>query len=676
MKNLKLSLKIGIGFGLLIIIACALGGMAIINMKTVEEGATHLAREYIPEVAIANDLERNSLMTMYQMRGYALSEEQQFWELGQVQYAEVLAMLEKAEAHAQKFPRLVKLKEQVQVARKEVEEYGRLAEQTNELIVSMAEDRKNMDAGAGEYISSCGNYLTAMNAKMKRQIAAGDPSYALNERLQKITWINDIIDLGNTVRVRNFKSQATRDPELFESALAIFPDIRKLIDELEKITTEQDDLAQLQAVRVGADQYRNAMESFILSWKELQALSKTRGAAADEVLVAAQDTAKAGMTQTQDIADSAVNSLNTASITMLIGLAIALILGIVIATFLTRAITKPIAKGVKFAEAMAVGDFTQTLDIDQKDEVGILAASLNNMVTRLREIVAEVQSASENVASGSEELSASSESLSQGAAEQAASVEEVSSSMEQMSANIRQNAENAKQTETIATKASNDALEGGTAVNQAVGAMKDIAEKISIIEEIARQTNLLALNAAIEAARAGEHGKGFAVVAAEVRKLAERSGSAAQEISELSTNTVGVAENAGKMLNDLVPEIQKNAQLVQEIAAASQEQDAGAEQISKAVEQLDQVIQQNASAAEEMASTSEELSSQAEHLQGSMSFFRINGQSNRAHGREKTARTVTASAQSKKHAVGGDKKKSALALDMSSDEDDSEFERF
>ncbi|WP_235264124.1 methyl-accepting chemotaxis protein, partial [Geoalkalibacter ferrihydriticus] len=206
---------------------------------------------------------------------------------------------------------------------------------------------------------------------------------------------------------------------------------------------------------------------------------------------------------------------------------------------------------------------------------------------------------------------------------QAAAAEEASSSMEQMAANIRQNADNAMQTEKIAAKSAQDARQGGEAVGKTVTAMKQIADKISIVEEIARQTNLLALNAAIEAARAGEHGKGFAVVAAEVRKLAERSQTAAAEISDLSGSSVEIAEQAGKMLTQMVPDIQKTAELVQEIAAASKEQDAGAEQVNKAIQQLDQVIQQNASASEEMASTSEELSSQAEQLQQAIAYFKV-----------------------------------------------------
>ena len=324
----------------------------------------------------------------------------------------------------------------------------------------------------------------------------------------------------------------------------------------------------------------------------------------------------------QERADLAVAQETQSGIAMA-SAGVASLLAVLIAILITRAITGPLAKSVQFAETIAAGDLMTTVDLDQKDEIGQLGAALNGMVARLKQVVQDVKVASEQVTSGSQELSGSSEEMSQGATEQAASAEEASSSMEQMAANIRQNADNAVQTEKIAVKSAADAKVGGESVAQTVVAMKDIADKISIIEEIARQTNLLALNAAIEAARAGEHGKGFAVVAAEVRKLAERSQNAAAEISELSSSSVEVAEEAGEMLAKMVPDIQRTAELVQEIAAASKEQDSGAEQVNKAIMQLDQVIQQNASASEEMASTSEELSSQAEQLQDTISFFRV-----------------------------------------------------
>ena len=292
-----------------------------------------------------------------------------------------------------------------------------------------------------------------------------------------------------------------------------------------------------------------------------------------------------------------------------------------IAYFISRKIKLALGEAVNVANDLSEGSLMARVQVTSSDETGQLLQAMKNMVEKLRTVVDSVRTASDNVASASRQMSSSTQEMSQGATEQAASAEEVSSSMEEMSSNIKQNADNAHQTEKIALKAAEDAREGGKSVTETVAAMKDIATKISIVEEIARQTNLLALNAAIEAARAGEHGKGFAVVASEVRKLAERSQTAAAEIRELSASSVEVAERAGEMLTRIVPDIQKTAELVQEINAASNEQNTGAEQINKAIQQLDQVIQQNASATEEIASTAEELSSQAEQLHESIGFF-------------------------------------------------------
>ncbi len=332
-----------------------------------------------------------------------------------------------------------------------------------------------------------------------------------------------------------------------------------------------------------------------------------------------------------------------------------------------------------------IADGNLMVNVKPRSAEDDLMIALASMVEKLGNVVNDVKAAADNVAAGSREMSGNSEQMSQGATEQAAAAEEASSSMEQMSANIKQNADNAMQTEKIAVKSSEEANEGGKAVAQTVSAMKEIADKINIVEEIARQTNMLALNAAIEAARAGEHGKGFAVVAAEVRKLAERSQSAAGEISELSASSVEIAEKAGRLLADILPSIEKTADLVKEITAASREQDAGAEQINKAIQQLDQVIQKNASAAEEMSSTAEELSAQAEHLQGAVAFFRTEdthrassakpGQARKAELKKQPSK-VPAKAEANGYGMKKVSNERGFALNMDNDTLDAEFERF
>ncbi len=300
----------------------------------------------------------------------------------------------------------------------------------------------------------------------------------------------------------------------------------------------------------------------------------------------------------------------------------AFLLAVVIGLWITLSVTRPLSQAVAVANQLAEGDLTARIEVDSRDETGMLLAAMKNMVEKLSDIITEVRAAADNLSSAAEEVSATAQSLSQGSSEQAASVEETSASIEQMSASINQNTENAKVTDGMASKAAKEAGEGGEAVGQTVAAMKSIAEKIGIIDDIAYQTNMLALNAAIEAARAGEHGKGFAVVAAEVRKLAERSQVAAQEIGEVAGDSVSLAEKAGRLLDEIVPSIRKTSDLVQEITAASEEQSAGVGQINTAMAQLNQTTQQSASASEELAATAEEMGSQAEQLQQTMAFFR------------------------------------------------------
>jgi len=314
---------------------------------------------------------------------------------------------------------------------------------------------------------------------------------------------------------------------------------------------------------------------------------------------------------------------------LIVGVA-ATVLLVAVGLFIVSSILKQLggepAYVIEITQKVAQGDLTQDINVNTGDTTSMLAY-IKEMVSRVTHVIIEIRGSVDALSSAAEELSSTAQSLSQSSNEQAASVEEVSSSLEEMNATIAQNTENSQITNNVATKASKEAEEGGGAVTSTVEAMKRIAEQIKIIDEIAYQTNLLALNAAIEAARAGEHGKGFSVVAAEVRKLAERSQVASQEIGNVAGNSVKLAEQAGKLLESIVPSIKKTADLVQEITAASQEQTAGVGMVNKAMDQLDTLTQQNASSAEELAATAEETNGQAEQLMEAVSFFKLNEKS-------------------------------------------------
>jgi methyl-accepting chemotaxis protein len=336
---------------------------------------------------------------------------------------------------------------------------------------------------------------------------------------------------------------------------------------------------------------------------------------------------------TNQAGNAAYQGIRTTILAIIIG---GFILSIVLGLLVTRVI-KGIVGGepqeaARIAGDVARGDLTVEVPLRHGDSSSMMA-SIKEMVARLSEVIGQTLTASNNLVAASQQVSATAQTLSQGASEQAASVEETSASMEEMSASISQNNENAKVTGGIATRTAQETQDGGKAVQETVHAMKQIASKIAIIDDIAYQTNLLALNAAIEAGRAGEHGKGFAVVAAEVRKLAERSQVAAEEISHLAASSVDLAEKAGGLLEDIVPSIQKTADLVQEITAASNEQNAGVGQINSAINQISQAVQQNAAASEELASTSEEMNAQALELQTMMGFFTLPGSGRGRFGR-------------------------------------------
>ncbi|MBF0285497.1 MAG: methyl-accepting chemotaxis protein [Magnetococcales bacterium] len=610
MKDLKLGVKLGLGFGIVLLLLAVVaftGWKGVDGVADRAENAEFMG-QLVENIITARQQEKNFIIRLDKSSvdkvGEAVGKIKTIAkEARDIHFkaaddkARMDEVLAKTEAYEKAFTKLVTLTHERQKAR---EEMGAAANEALATGATLREDQQKK--------------LTSMYAEAAATGKAPEEA-KIKDRLHKIDVSSEMERefLKARVSIRDFL--LSKDFKHHGDAQTALDTVRKEANALLPTFTQQANIDQIKQILSATDKYDAAMD---LTGDKFKAES----AAEQEMIAAAREALKVVQEANEGQKKKMASEIQSSETMIATGSLVAVLLGLILAWVITQAIVKALIQGVTFAQRVAEGDLTATIDIQQKDEVGQLADAMRGMLIKLKSVVEDVRSAASNVSAGSSELSDSAQMLSQGATEQAASIEETSSAMEEMSSNIQQNTDNAQTTEKIAQTASKDAEEGGMAVNEAVSAMKEIAGKISIIEEIARQTNLLALNAAIEAARAGEHGKGFAVVAAEVRKLAERSQTAAGEISHLSASSVQVAEKAGGIISKLVPDIQRTAELVQEIAAASREQNQGAEQINAAIQQLDQVIQQNAGASEEMAATAEELNSQADQLAQAISFFR------------------------------------------------------
>ena len=670
MKNIRVGLKIGLGFAVLIGISCALGAMAVISMRGVQTEAVRLDQEYIPEVDIANSLERHALLTMYAMRGYSLSYNEKFREEAKTELSMVLGVLEKARSHSEKYPRLVKLKEDSAKEATKVAEYMKLAQETETKVESLADIRKKMDAAAAQYVGNTLDLLKNYKNQLAVEVKNGSDSKTILDDIDNVNTLQSVLDLGNDTRIKNFKGQASRDAKLIEEAIGNFKSIFEQLNKLKENNSSSSSVKDLDGIQQAATTYKNALSSFLDATKSIDDLNGKRGNVAEGVLAAAEETVAAGLGNTQKIAGAGVSDLSSASSTMIAGLVVALVLGVVIAVYLTRLITRPLSASVAFADQVAGGDLEGRLDVVQADEVGMLADSLRKMVSNLKARILEANAKSEEAAmqaekaqaamveaekaqqdalqkrdamleaasrlqrvaevttSASEELSAQIEQSTRGAEQQAVRISETATAMEEMNSTVLEVARSASlaaQTSDAARRMAQDGakvvgqvVEGIAAVQQNALGLKadmgalgkqaeDIGTIMNVISDIADQTNLLALNAAIEAARAGDAGRGFAVVADEVRKLAEKTMTATKEVGEAIS---GIQGGTRKNMEN----VDRAVKIIDESTELAKKSGESLDEIVQLVDTASDQVRSIATASEQQSSTSEEINRSVEEV--------------------------------------------------------------
>ncbi len=607
-SNMKLATKIASGFSLIVLIMLALGNMAIWNMKTVQTESDKLSKEYVPEVEIAADLERNSLLTMYAIRGYSFTSDKSFLEAGKKTLSAVEADIKKAYELAAISPHLEVLKANTTKAEAYVKEYKDLLTQTTENIDRMAASQTRMNESAAKFLESCYKYLTTQNDRLVQEIKDKFASEKLQQRYLKTILINDVLDFGNATRIAAWKGAALNDPSYLQEAEKNFPEMKKKLNQLRPITTKEEDLKAIDEVEKSVDAYAAAMEEYQTGQEKMVEINKKLGVAGDNVMNIAGATAHKGMEQTGEIATNASATLAQSLWMLIIGLIVATALGVIMAFTVTTAISRP-----------------------------------------LKIAIDGIKNATAQVGSASEQLSSAAQQLSSGANEQASAIEETSASLEEMLGMVQNNVTNAKKANELSTEVKNISEQGNESmtklqsamgeilssndkIEQLVRVIGEIGEKTKVMDEIVFQTKLLSFNASVEAERAGEHGRGFAVVAQEVGNLAQMSGKSAQEISQILSDSIKQAEaittenkkkveignsyvlESGKILREITSSASQVVEGASQVSSASEEQATGIKQITTAMTNLDRAVQENAATAEETASTSEELNAQADSL--------------------------------------------------------------
>ncbi len=591
MKSMKLSSKIFGGFSIVLILALILTGISLYIMKSLAKDAQVLSNEYMPQTRIASDVERHVLKTIAEMQGYHFSYEDSYLTLSRQQLEQVKKYLREAQELAAKYPNLQTLKDNAGKAAVKIKEYESLINETEKVAKDVRGIRKKLDTAAQDFLKTCLEYLEQQTGMLNDQFKATAPAAQLTERLAKIRSMDNVVELGYAIQLDTNRGQLLRDPKIIEEASKKFQEVENELSAIQKKTTKDEVISQLEDIRIAGSDYKTNMHKLLKSFQTLTELGKKRSLAGNEALETAKVAANAGIGETVKSAANVDQVLSNSAKMLIFGSLIGVLASLLIIILITKGITKPIDAFIR-----------------------------------------QLAGVSEQVASSSGQVMSASEQLATGSSQQAASLEETSSSLEEMAAMTKQNADNAHQANSLMSETKQVVETATKSMGELTASMREIsaasdetAKIIKTIDEIAFQTNLLALNAAVEAARAGEAGAGFAVVADEVRNLAMRAAEAARNTANLIDDTVtkikagsGLVERTGEAFSQVDASTTKVKELVAEIAAASMEQAQGVDQINRAASEMNRVLQEVAASAEESASASHELKAQSGYMEEMM----------------------------------------------------------